>query len=402
MRLASLALLVLAFAPATRATIVRVPEDRPTITDALTAATAGDVISVAPGTYSARSGESFPLVLSGHTVILEGDGVGQCTLDGEGTSRLLVFESGDASIVRGLNLVGGYTDGAGGAILVSNASPEIAHVRFSRNRAEAGGDAVAVDRGEPSIRNCLFTANGGDRGTIKVDRGAPVIEFCTLHGNGGAGLLIGGEADPTLRASVVSRPGRGGGPSVGLLLTAEAEAVGWPAIERNLFTECRDGVYWIDAPPRGTIQDALEEARRHGGLREGDSLDRALRPRGFDAYELGVFAGPDPLPDSGSHDLAEDEAEPERLLGPTVPNPFHPSTTIYFQVPEHSVVDLGVYNVLGQRVRTLLAGDLAAGDHTATWDGHDELGVEAPPGIYFVRITQGRRPPESRRLVLVR
>ena len=80
---------------------------------------------------------------------------------------------------------------------------------------------------------------------------------------------------------------------------------------------------------------------------------------------------------------------------------FTPATTIHFTVPRTDVVDLGVYNVLGRRIRTLHTGDLPAGEHSRIWDGRDDLGAEAPPGIYFVRITQGG-VTESRRLVLVR
>jgi hypothetical protein len=262
---------------------------------------------------------------------------------------------------------------------------------------------VAVEGGRPVIRNCLFTAHSGDGGTIAVERGAPRIELCTLHGSGGAGLALGPEAEATLRASAVSRPGQGGGPSVGVVLAGEGGAAR-PTLESNLFAECRDGVYWIDSPPREAIVAALDEARRSGGLREGEPLDLELRPRGARSADIGAWGGADPLPDlafavAAERALAESEAP---LLGPAVPNPFRPETTIHFQVPDPSVVDLGVYNVLGQRIRTLLAGDLPAGEHAATWDGRDGLGVDAPPGIYFVRITQGRRPPESRRIVLVR
>ena len=56
---------------------------------------------------------------------------------------------------------------------------------------------------------------------------------------------------------------------------------------------------------------------------------------------------------------------------------------------------------LGQRIRTLHTGDLSVGEHSRVWNGHDDFGGESPPGIYFVRVTQGD-VTESRRLVLVR
>ena len=118
--------------------------------------------------------------------------------------------------------------------------------------------------------------------------------------------------------------------------------------------------------------------------------------------QLGAFGGTEPIRLAwGSSADGETDDSAAGLLGPSVPNPFTPATTIHFTVPQAGVVDLGVYNVLGRRIRTLHAGDVSAGEHSRVWDGRDDLGAEAPPGIYFVRITQGE-VTESRRLVLVR
>ncbi len=396
--------LALLLAPGARAATIRVPEDRSTITAALEVAAAGDVISVAAGTYSARTGEVFPLRISNRNVTIAGEGPGRCTLDGASSSQLIVFESGDASTVSGLTLRGGRSEQAGATVLIRDASPVLSHLRFSNGRSLAAGDAIAIDGGGAAIRNCLFTGNRGSGGTIVVERGAPEIALCTFHENGGAAIVVRGGASPILRDCVISRPGWDGGPSVGIFVEAVEGAWAGPSLERNLLSDCVDDVLRVEGPSAGSILAALEGARRGDGLRVGEPLDGDLRPVGDDAVRLGAFAGLDPLTlDELGHGVTpgpEDEDDP--LLGPSIPNPFRPATTIHFQVPDPTVVDLGIYNILGQRVRTLYAGEMSAGEHTRTWDGHDDLGVEAPPGIYFVRITQGRREPESRRLVLIR
>jgi hypothetical protein len=117
--------------------------------------------------------------------------------------------------------------------------------------------------------------------------------------------------------------------------------------------------------------------------------------------DAGAFAGSDPLELPADGALREEEAPSRALLGPAIPNPFTPSTSIRFTVIEATVVDLGVYNVLGQRIRTLFAGDRAAGEHREAWDGRDDEGRDMPPGVYYVRITQGR-DTETQPLVLVR
>jgi flagellar hook assembly protein FlgD len=56
-------------------------------------------------------------------------------------------------------------------------------------------------------------------------------------------------------------------------------------------------------------------------------------------------------------------------------------------LPQEMAVTLGVYDARGQRVRRLLPGTaLAAGPHANTWDGRDDAGWPAAPGVYFVRL----------------
>jgi len=78
----------------------------------------------------------------------------------------------------------------------------------------------------------------------------------------------------------------------------------------------------------------------------------------------------------------------EFALGQNYPNPFNPSTTIRFDLPKEAPVTMEVYNVLGVRVRTLMAGvTVNAGRHTMVWDGRDDNGNTAPSGVYMYRIS---------------
>jgi hypothetical protein len=73
-------------------------------------------------------------------------------------------------------------------------------------------------------------------------------------------------------------------------------------------------------------------------------------------------------------------------LNQNYPNPFNPSTEISFALPQAGHVDLSIYNVLGQHVRTLVSGFKEADRHTVTWDGRTDQGQTAASGIYFYRI----------------
>lgn len=69
------------------------------------------------------------------------------------------------------------------------------------------------------------------------------------------------------------------------------------------------------------------------------------------------------------------------------PNPFNPTTTLRFDVPEESVVQLDVFNIIGQSVRSLKNERVAAGRYMLHWDGTDERSVHLASGIYIVRMT---------------
>jgi len=75
------------------------------------------------------------------------------------------------------------------------------------------------------------------------------------------------------------------------------------------------------------------------------------------------------------------------MLYSNYPNPFNPSTTIVFDMAKAGYVALEVYNVKGQRVKTLATGEYAVGRHTVEWKGDDATGRSVSSGIYFYRMT---------------
>ena len=80
------------------------------------------------------------------------------------------------------------------------------------------------------------------------------------------------------------------------------------------------------------------------------------------------------------------------VLGANYPNPFNPATTIPVSVVAGAGdVDLTIYNVLGQPVRQVWNGPLAAGEHRLAWDGRDAQGQSVAAGVYLMRLHQGEQ-----------
>jgi hypothetical protein len=89
------------------------------------------------------------------------------------------------------------------------------------------------------------------------------------------------------------------------------------------------------------------------------------------------------------------------FLGQNRPNPFNPSTTINYYLPETCSVVLDVYDVKGAPVRRLVNGRRASGSYTAVWDGCDENGRRMGSGVYFYRLRAGKKVL-SRKMILLR
>jgi hypothetical protein len=88
-------------------------------------------------------------------------------------------------------------------------------------------------------------------------------------------------------------------------------------------------------------------------------------------------------------------------LGPNVPNPFNPRTTISFDLVQSGQTRLAIFDVRGMLVRQLVDEDLPAGPHSVVWDGLDRSGLAAASGTYFYRLESGSEM-RARKMLLAR
>jgi hypothetical protein len=89
----------------------------------------------------------------------------------------------------------------------------------------------------------------------------------------------------------------------------------------------------------------------------------------------------------------------EFVLHQNYPNPFNPTTTIAYQLAEDVEVRLEVYNILGQRIHTLVNATQKAGNHKVVWDTTQQNGEGVSSGTYFLRLVAG--PFEETRVMLL-
>ncbi len=82
------------------------------------------------------------------------------------------------------------------------------------------------------------------------------------------------------------------------------------------------------------------------------------------------------------------------------PNPFNPTTTIAYSIPKDDKVELKVYNIKGQLVKTLVNDHLEAGTHKAVWNGDNKYGKSVSSGIYLYRLESCGKTKAQKMLLL--
>jgi hypothetical protein len=102
------------------------------------------------------------------------------------------------------------------------------------------------------------------------------------------------------------------------------------------------------------------------------------------------FDTPDPEPILPEH----------YILRQNYPNPFNGTTVIRFDLVQSAPTRLVIYNILGQRVRTLIDSELSPGEYIVRWDGTDDRGTEVATGVYLYRLISGDAVSTKKMLLL--
>ncbi len=117
----------------------------------------------------------------------------------------------------------------------------------------------------------------------------------------------------------------------------------------------------------------------------------AYNDYGFSAYTNEVYVNT-----QGNGSILPENIQSDLILKENYPNPFNPSTTISFTIPEASEVKLSIYNSLGQRVALLANSFMETGSYSFQWDAS---GLNS--GIYFYRLEAGNFT-QIRKMILIK
>jgi hypothetical protein len=412
------ALALAASTPAAAATH-HVPSGFATLTDAIAAASPGDTVVVAAGTYSpSANGETFPLLVTTDALTILGAGMGLSVLDAEGVARVFLWDAASGGRVSGFTIRGGAAD-LGGGMRIQNGDPEIDRNLFTGNGASVRGSGIHVIKPElpasaPWIHHNVvwdnFDTNPADaddpHGVVISGQVEGVFEHNLVGRTDGNGVLVGGVAAPSVRHNILFENGFPGPPPRGRGICWIGGA---PArIFHNLFhANVVAALLWSssggdfsgeeanDVSPTDSVYGNLDGDPLFVDVEAGDFHLEAGSPA-IDAGDPSLPLDPDgTIADIGPYFFEQTGvgvpvAAGRALAGlATAPNPFRATTTVRFDLAREARVTVEIVDVAGRVVRRLADANLGAGRRTVSWDGRDEEGRTVASGVYLMTVRAG-------------
>ena len=153
------------------------------------------------------------------------------------------------------------------------------------------------------------------------------------------------------------------------------------------------GVFRILAHPKSSVTPPAPCYAPGNPAKHAELLRLAPAAAGDDAAVFGV--------NTGDQQIGLPVLPHELLLHPNSPNPFNPMTTLRFDLPAKTSVNLTIFTLTGRRVATLVDGVLAAGRHDITWNGRDDGARAVASGTYIYRLRAAGRTL-TRKMTVVR
>ena len=126
----------------------------------------------------------------------------------------------------------------------------------------------------------------------------------------------------------------------------------------------------------------------------------------YEVTGLYTYVNYNTVPVSVNIEYLLSDANDESLFSPKIklfnfPNPFNPTTTISFSIPNDSNIELSIYNIKGQKVKTLANEQYSKGEHSIVWNGDDDKGKSVSSGIYFYKL-RTKEDSKIRKMILIK
>jgi len=255
----------------------------------------------------------------------------------------------------------------GGIFCTHNSCPNFENVTISGNSASDNGGGICCDYSSyPNILNCIFWNNLPQEVYFRIYGGPTTITISYSDIQGGEeGIQTNGNGSVNwLEGNIDANP---------------------------LFADQQNGNYhltWVNFPlPDSTMSPCIDA----GDPNSPYDPDGTISDMGAFYYEQPVGI------------------ENENILSSifnvklsNFPNPFNPTTTISFSIQKNSKINLSIYNIKGQKVKTLINNEIDKGNHSISWKGKDKNNNSVSSGVYFYKLNVNGKTEVVKKCLLLK
>jgi len=311
------------------------------------------------GTNVGRGGGIWVVLRSG-TTIIDGNSISDNIVNGSnglgGGIALHRSNLSNSNTVITNNIISGNVAAEGGGIYSRSSISGIINNTIVNNNASSKGGGIGVNGTKPVVINSILWNNQAPDGPQIL--GSPVVAYSNIQDSIWAGEK-NISADPLFVDTLFN-------------LSANSLCVGTGASTITI-----NGM---------TYSVPLTD------------FDGNVRPNPVDQFvDIGAIESPHPKQPTGIA-AGEPSLPINFTLHQNYPNPFNPRTTISYQLPQQSTVELAIYNTTGQKIATLVSHQQVAGSYQYEWNVENELAS----GVYFYKLTAGQRFVQMKKLLLLK
>ena len=401
------------------AEILLVPSEYSTIQNAINASDNGDTVLVAPGTYIENINYSGKNIVIGSYFLTYGFDyfIEQTVIDSDSSGSVVTFENGEDSsaVLIGFRIMSSF---ANSPLKCIGSSPTLSHLSVRNNMFYSGSEAgihlfnsnskldnlyiadnvknstgyggagIWVENSSISISNSLIVNNSTEHmgsptgaGGIEVTNSHLFFDGNTMYNNYGGAILFKDGAIGTVINSIFWEND---------ITLMEYGSMELSTLNVN-FSDIQggwDGEGNIDADPLFCLSDSTDFT-----LAENSPCVSA----GENGADMGALSiGCDAILSINNNVL------PFHFnLYQNYPNPFNPVTTIRFDLPEDTMVNVTVYDMIGRVVKTLLNGQHTAGYKSIQWNASNNRDQTVSAGLYLYKIQAGEFR-QTKKMVLLK
>ncbi len=346
-----------------------------------------------------------------------------------GGGGICCYDNSNPSLID-VTITNNSSNGGGGGIYCYHSDPSLENVTIANNSAASTGGGIYCLSSNPNLENVSITDNSASKGggIYCFHYSDPILENVTIANNSaanhGGGIYCNHLSDPYLINCIMwdNIPEQVNFSEYGYQSTITITYSDIQGGEAGIPTSGTGTVYWlegnIDANPLfiGTGDHPYSLLEDSPCIDAGNPDPIYYDPEdpynpGYALYpamgtiinDMGAYGGPNaigwvPVP-----------VNDDVIIQPTLnklyqnyPNPFNPETTIKFTAEDAERAEIVIYNIKGQKVKTLVNKVLPAGEHSVVWNGKDEKGKNVSSGIYFYKLIVDDKTIETKKCLLLK